>query len=698
MQSLNARLDMQLTKQGVTQAALAAHVGVSATTVSQWRAGAKTPSVANVTKIAQFLNITPAWLQYGVEETFSYQVTDKDRKAYERSCVWYHRDAPRDQGRELGNAAGFAFKGGMETLGRETAQNITDEVLDRESTVTARYTLIEVSGPRLKTFLKAIKFEELRPHLNAAAGGGHKVATVIRRGLELLDADGKLILLRVEDYGANGLLGPEYDSGRYMAVMRNTLDSYKGEDAGGSYGLGASVMWASSRFGLVLARSMLSIAYEGKREGRFIARLELPWHKAVDQTGVQRSYAGPAWFGELDEELGCTRSYWGDEALAEDTFLRRIDDRPGTSFLIVAAYDPSGIANSIEVMHEQLTEAIAKNFWPAIVARSGGDPGLMAAVVRSERNGSMLKEDLVDPEIRYPAKVNLLRSHREDETVETLEQPGDVVRRYVTLNVPRRESEGAHGPQEHQAVLLVAEAEDEISEVNRVAFMRGSHMIIKETVVPSIPMGSRPFHAVVLAGLAAGNAPADRAAERFLRAAEPPAHNNWEVTSEVSQAYRGAYRKALDDFYEAVRKAIREVVSRPTRDLSDGPDSLKELLRITPPNADSSKRPRVKSASGSLDPQGRWSVDVAVSLPVRREAWRFSPVIRFGTESGAPIAVHWEDLTAIEKCSVDDDMIVADNGARTVRFTGRTDPKSHPVGAARATALVDVRLYKGSMT
>lgn len=698
MQTLSDRLDVQLIKQGKTQASLAAHAGVSATTVSQWRAGTKTPSISNVTSIAQFLNVSPAWLQYGAEEKSSRNISEKDRQAYKRSCVWYYRAAPRDQGRELGNAAGFAFKGGMETVGRETGQNISDEVLDGEPTVTARYTLIEVSGLRLKTFLEAIQFEKLRPHLDAAAGSGQKIATVIKKGLESLDADKKLILLRVEDYGANGLLGPEYDSGRFMAVMRNTLDSYKSENAGGSYGLGSSVMWASSQFGLVLARSTLSVAEQGKREGRFIARLELPWHRTADETQAENSYAGPAWFGEWDEEHECTRSYWGDEALAEDTFLTRMDDRPGTSFLIVAAFDPSGVCKTIENMHDQLTDAIATNFWPAMVARADDEPGLMAAVVRSERNGVMLKEDLVDPEVQYPAKVNLLRAHREDETVEALEEPGDVVRRRIPLNVPRRDIDGAHGPQEHQAVLLVGEAGDDSAGVNRVTYMRGSHMVIKEVTVPGIPMGSRPFHAVVLAGLAAGNGPADRAAERYLRAAEPPAHNNWEVTSEVSQAYRGAYKKALDEFYDAIRREIREIVSRPIRDLSDGPDSLKELLRISPPTMDTTRRPRVKNASGKPDDEGRWCVDVAVSLPARKEAWRFSPVLRFGTESGAAIAVRWEDLTAIEKCSVEGDMIVSASGARTVRFTGRTNPHSHPVNAARATALVDVRVYKGSIS
>jgi RNA polymerase primary sigma factor len=697
VQTLSERLDTELTKQGKTQAALAAAVKVSAATVSQWRAGAKTPSVGNVTKIAQFLGVSPAWLQYGTATSAERAVSEQDREAYRTECRWYFRDAPRDRGRELGNAAGFAFKGGLETLARETGQNISDEALDGEPTVTARFTVMEVSGAPLDGFLNAIKFDELRPHLEASSDSGQKVATVIKEGLKTLDAERRLILLRAEDYGANGLLGEEYESGRYMAVVRNILDSFKGESAGGSYGLGSAVMWATSQFGLVLVRSTLSVAQDGKREGRFIARAELPWHRLVDAQGTERAYAGPAWYGEWDDDKQCTRSYWGDDALAHDTFLTRMDERPGTSFLIVGAYDPSAEeALTVEQMHDELARALATNFWPAMVAREGGEPGLMTVLVRSERNGRLLKEDLIDPDSHGPGKANLLHAHREELTAETLEQPGDVVRRRVTLNVPRRDGDGAHEALEHHAVVLVTEAGEDAKDVNTVAFMRGSHMIIKEVAVPGVPIGSRPFHAVVLAGLAAGSEPADRAAERFLRAAEPPAHNTWEVTAEVSRSYRRGYAKALTDFTNEVRKVIREIVSRPTRDLSDGPDSLKELLRITPLTDDPTKRPKVKSASGRPDGEGRWSVDVAVSLPARKEPWRFSPLLRFGTESGAAIPVVWEQLTPTEKCAVDGDVITADAGARIVRFAGTTKADSHPVAARRATALVDIRVYKGS--
>lgn len=288
----------------------------------------------------------------------------------------------------------------------------------------------------------------------------------------------------------------------------------------------------------------------------------------------------------------------------------------------------------------------------------------------------------------------MLQVHREDLTVDALEKPGDVVRRRVTLNVPRRIGEGQHGPMQHEAVLLITEAGEDDGDINRVSYMRGSLMVISDETVAGLPMGSRSFHAVVLAGLAAGDDPADRAADRFLRAAEPPAHDKWEVTPDVSASYARGYGKALSDFKAEVRKAIREVVGRPTRDLSDGPDALKELLRINPPIVDTTKRPKVKAAVGKPDADGRWHVDVRVSLPDRATPWKFSPTLRIGTESGATIPVVWEEIMPKDRCSASGDVITADAHAREVRFSATTQADTHPVLATRATALVDVRVYK----
>ncbi|MGI5046531.1 helix-turn-helix domain-containing protein, partial [Streptomyces sp. JAC25] len=107
--SLGERLDQELQRQAKTQVALAEAVGVSAATVSQWRAGGKSPSRTNVIKIAEWLGVSPAWLEFGDGPAANRVIDERERAAYGRDCRWYYRPSPNDQGRELGNAAGFVF-------------------------------------------------------------------------------------------------------------------------------------------------------------------------------------------------------------------------------------------------------------------------------------------------------------------------------------------------------------------------------------------------------------------------------------------------------------------------------------------------------------------------------------------------------------------------------------------------------------
>ena len=52
----------------------------------------------------------------------------------------------------------------------------------------------------------ALRFDDIRPHLDAASQNNLKAGTVIRRGLEKVD-EGRLLLVRIDDYDAHGLIG-----------------------------------------------------------------------------------------------------------------------------------------------------------------------------------------------------------------------------------------------------------------------------------------------------------------------------------------------------------------------------------------------------------------------------------------------------------------------------------------------------------
>ena len=532
----------------------------------------------------------------------------------------------------------------------------------------------------------------LRPHLEAASQGNQKAAGVVRAGLEALASNQGLLLLRIQDSNAHGLIGPEYDTGLFTAVCRNTLDSQKAsESAGGSYGLGKAVMWTSSRLGLVITNSTLSVPQEGKRDNRLFGRIELPWHEAEGE-----SWAGPGWYGEVDPQRGCTRSYWSSPILAEDLYVPREGLGPGTTLLIVGAFDPSGTATTAEDIAQSLEVSLGQNFWPAMMERGQGAPPRLKASVRTFRGRKQLTERLIDPEDQARPFVEALRRHYDDDVVDKLDEPGDVVRDRVPLRVSPRNDDVRPEVLEHQAVVLIAQAPDSSdgedgTPVNKVARFRGNQMVIESQPLQGMPLGARPCYVIVLAGEAAGDAATDRLAERFLRAAEPPAHNKWTSTTELTALYRRGAKKALDDFRDAVRECVRSHVSVAAPTSSDGPESLKQLLRLVPPSEPPAKRPRVKEpVEAILDDDGTWHIQAAVTLPTSTRGWQFRPVLRFGTESGAPISVGWVTLEPVSHCSVSGRKVIANPSARSLSFRGDTDPSTYPAPAKHARVMLDL--------
>lgn len=689
------RFLMALRTRQLTQAVVAEALGVSAAAASAWATGEKRPSSTNIEGLASVLGVSASWLQFGAGEGPTADPA-LERSSYQSSVRWYHRDAPRDLGREMGNAAGFAFEADLHTLARETGQNSLDEPADGEQTVRLVYDVIELVGGDLDRFLDALQFDVVRPHLESAAEGDQKANQVIAAGLRRLDDDDQLLLVRIADYNATGLTGPEYDSGHFMAVCRNTLDSHKASDtAAGSFGLGKATMWSSSEMGLVITNSRLSVPEDGELENRFFARMEIPWHQ-VSEEGRDKPYAGPAWYGDWDEERQCTRSLFGNGTLAKDLYVEREGDASGATFLIVGAFDPSGQATSIDGIATELTRALATNFWAAMTPRGTGQPPKLQATVRTFRGAIRLSERIIDPADYRPALVDALRRHYDNEVVDRLTQAGDVVRMPVSLRVPE-EKGGAHPPVEHEAVLLVSQAEepsaDEPSDddVNQVSYVRGNNMTIREYTLPGLPLGATPFHAIVLAGTAAGGSDRDRIAERFLRAAEPPAHDRWTGTPEITARYARGARSALERFENTVKEQIRETIKPGVSDASDGPQSLKELIRLVPPK-ETPKRLGVRNVKAKRKEGGAWEVTATVSIPANTGTWRFSPVLKFGTESGPALPVTWASVRAGTGCDrVGDRVLRTHRRARSAQFTAMTDPASHPVGSQHARVAVDIR-------
>ncbi|MGD6745233.1 helix-turn-helix transcriptional regulator [Streptomyces sp. BH106] len=695
-------LARQLKIAGMTQTELAGKIEVTRAAVSAWITGRATPRTETIGRIATALGTDTA--------TVHTRTTDTQAGL---PVTWYHRPQHTDGGRELGNAAAFAFDPDVEVLARETCQNSLDERLSGSGRpVQVRYTLHELTGEHMHRFLEAAQWDELLPHYEAVADQDQKVGRVVAAGLRDMRERQRLVLLRVDDYNASGLTGDDYDDGRFAAVVRRQLDSRKeaGSTAGGSYGLGKATIWGTSRLGLVLINSTLCEPHEGRTHGRVVGRLDLPWRQVGDQ-----ALAGPAWLGRPDPAstgAEVTRSWWAEADEIERLHLTRDSDEPGTSFLIVGAYDMASFDErtsdeagdedegaSVLAMRDRLLKALGRNFWAAM-AGGGGRAPMLHASVRVLRDGVEIdSEKHVDPEKEQPSRTRAVRAFLNGTTVDRRTHADDVALTTVTVNVPLEG--GARGGEPHDAVLLVTRADDDDDRHNRLVAMRGNRMVVRDSHVPALPGNVRPFQAVLLVGLAAGaDVRGAGAAERFLRAAEPPEHNKWRQTEELAALYSYSAHRRISTLVRDTNAAVRQLVALPKTESPVGGDGLAKAM--TKPNK---PKPRPRRGRGAptapvLDTveakpiaSGAWEVFGEIKPGSVPEAVFAVPSARFAVRSGSAPLIAWETVEPIEGCEwvEQEGRLTFLPGSRRATFRAVTDPSTHPVRASSSGLVVELR-------
>lgn len=678
-------LGEMLRQRGMSQKRLAELTEVTGAAVNGWVNGRSEPRYEKIAAIAEALGVD-------IEDA----VNRRTPLATSNDVKWIFRVAPEDGGREGGNAATFAFSPSLEVLAREATQNSLDEQLRDDEPVIARYVLHELTGQPLRDFMIAIGWESIERHVEAAADVRQKVGRVLRDGLQELQRTQRLILLRVDDCNATGLTGPEFDDGRFARVVRRTLDSGKAGAQGGSYGLGKAALWATSRFGLVLVNSTLSVPEGGRTQRRMAGRLELPWHRL---DGVE--YAGPGWFGTVDPERQNTaQSWWGDRTAAEALYLERDDSSPGTTFLVVGAFDGTGETEDLEDMHDRLVTSLARNFWGSMVGGRHEEAKLRVSVA-AFRNGERVKpEEFIDPHVHEPSRSRAVQAFLDGQTVEELTDRTQVLRASVPLKLRRRKDDpSTEDPGTHDAVLLVTPADDEDDQPDCIAYMRATRMVVKYKRVGDLPLGHRPFQAVLLAGAATRSGTPDAAAaEQLLRTAEPPDHNDWEGTEDLTATYERGARQKIIDFKKLAEQRVREILRGQEDEASqdEGPEVLRELLRLDPPKTTRTQGfPTVKGIAGAIDDMGAWDVTVTVKLPKRDEPWVLTAVPRFLTRSSGPVSVEWSKVIPMDGCKLTPHgNLVFRDGAVQGKFRGITDVSSHPVSAAMSQVMVDLRRAK----
>jgi RNA polymerase primary sigma factor len=477
--------------------------------------------------------------------------------------------------------------------------------------------------------------------------------------------------------------------------VRNNLDNWKQTSMdGGSFGVGKAVLWNCSDLSTVLFASRIP----GESRGvRVAGRTELTWHSLEG-----RQWAGPGWFGIPQHG----QSFWivHDQTLhhlqldRETRLPPGVDPRqaPGTSALVLAFRDPeSEIRPDVEELMGKIACAVAENFFPAIVVDR------LKVRIDHVVDGELRRSLEVDPHRYVPEFCDALLRHRNGEVTDELNEPGEVTRRLLTLRVPgtREDAEGLTAfPTEMsaQCYLLVRLDEDEGEGAdprlaNSVALVRGRNMVTQYWNRDGVAMGARTFHAIVLAGEAAGTDPSQLAGEQFLRLAEPPAHNDWSYQPALKVNFRLGSRQRLIELKNDITKALREAVKPVVVAEEEGPEELRRLLQfgkgpapLAPPATLRNVRPRLVN--------GAWEIEAEVTFNEKRKALRVTPRVWIDVESGAAIPLPWSRFSyrsGREMVESNGSFIVAPN-ARAVPFLGHTQPEVDGIIVAECRAKLDL--------
>lgn len=616
-----------------------------------------------------------------------------------KPVTWIFDGRPPSGARRGGDPASHAFEHTLETLVREVIQNANDQALvGQDPEVVFRF--VELVGPALAAFRAAVDWDELWPHLDAVARQNAN-----QRFSERLDATkGRLLVLVIEDRQTVGLTGAEQgDNSHFAALCKDILLSFKtGEKAGGSYGLGKSVLWTFSGYGTVLFNSNLSEPKPPGDSPRFIGRVELPSHE-IGGNG----YSGPGWLGApRRSDVGrWAESLWGEAArdLAKALGMAR-PTVSGTSIGIVDFHSPVDERNDDPAsLVEEMKQSAARNFWPAAFASDRLRIGF-------ERDG--VRELLSLDEVAALRPFAECQMGFQEHTLESLVEPGDIVSRDIPITLPPRK-DGKHERLRARVRLTVRLAEPDAASpyVSHIAMYRGAGMVVRYANQRTLAIGARPFHAVLAAGLARNpGAPdeSDRHVEAFLRAAEPPGHDQWQSTTNLKNRYKQGYLKAIEGMERAALDALKDLVRDQPQQGVEGPDLLRRKFPLDHGKAVGGQKGasafHFRQLRAHFDGK-RWDFQGEIRPNTKGASWVAEVSLRELGEDGSvigPVAIESATVeSAGASCERSGETVIirAPTGLDAVSFQGVSEPVTEDLEFVGALGLeVRGRVWKREPT
>lgn len=596
-----------------------------------------------------------------------------------------------------------------ETFVREVLQNANDQKTDNDGSVEVTFRFVTLTGDERREFLEALQWEVgLRDRLETIAESEQG------RGYDQLleqvdDPDEELRLLIVEDRNTTGLTGGWNDDSNYAALVRDELYSSKqDETAGGSYGLGKSVLWTFSGASTVVFNSHPATTDDDYESQRLIGRTKLPTHALADQ---ETTYQGAGWFCQPKR----TDDGVQPEALTGKTAQKFATDlkitRPdisGTSAMVVDFRDPTRETQpELEEVASEFVEAAVKYFWPAIYR---GD--LNVSVETSEVT---IKADVDGVHSIKPFVECFER--RFDGEDSSLDTPGDVSGLDIPMKIPPR-ADGNETPDGtvRLAARLASPADDD-TYLNKVALFRGSGMVVKYLDQSRVAFGDRNFHGVLACGEArtdGASTDGDREIDRFLRFAEPPDHDEWESTENLREEYQRGFRMAIDDMFGTVRDGLRHLVAQSNPDESMLSEQVLKRFPIHgrgQPRTEK-KQVRVFEFDSNCRFDGdRWQFDGLISpLVDEYEGWSAEVTLTGVGEDGSsydaiPIdSIHVEQDSPTSTLSDGGAQINVEGTVGELRFEGHSqeigadDVFSGSIGETQLEIRAEIRTSEGDET
>jgi hypothetical protein len=606
-------------------------------------------------------------------------------------------DPPPPSRAKSGGTAGFeVFTKDVDTFVRETLQNASDRRgagSKKSQPVRVRYHLEEISGPELKDFLAALRWQDLRQHVESVAlHKDYTLATRLAAGLEGLGSRKSLRLMHIEDFGTEGLIGGEDDEeGNFNLLCRYEFVT-KGSQttSGGSYGLGKTVLWSFSELSTVLFGSILD---DGRKSPLYFGRALLPSHRVG-----QEDFAGSGWIGkqvDMGKAEYRAESVRGKQALPllEQSRISRDTDVTGTSILVVAFDDPSEEDEpSVEELCNRMAASTSRWFWPALSA------GQVEVSVEGSVGGETVFSEDCKPSGVIKQFVNCAEA--KPSKTKKLSKPGDVIVKRFDHPLPSLREGGGKSPESAVAILRIRAIEPSSDSLtNTVALQRGRGMVIRyDDRLISEGLSGLGLHATVLVGEAVNRGPRQQAAEEFFRAAEPPAHDEWVSTDRLKGTYIGGPSR-VREFFDLLRSELADLLEEEDGERDEAPELLQRMFPVrkttgkTKPTHRFHLKDEVAVQSG-----GEWSFSGQFG---RREPgpgrWQFTAKALIDQESGGKTKLPIKNLKA-DGCKVaveDDGSVTVSVGkdVQWVKFRGSTTAmKELPAnGSGRVSLILDLK-------